>query len=391
MELQDKLIDYLTNLSDNLSNSTDPKTFLEREHDTSQRSIITQLIEDILRGNISQMFDDFYMLPSLANAQAPVAASANPILGVIETASGQRIRRAFFRDGAVFLYGPTASGKTFWAKTLGETATDHVEIVVFKPGLRDDNLYGSVVQDSSSGDSRWVWRDGPLVRGARLVQQGKTCTFIFDELARADKTIVAGIMDILNRYTRRDIEALGLSPLGDGDSFHILRIHDTQETFVLPTDKVKIMATANIGDAYLGLDLTDPAFRRRWEGGFIELAEMTPEEKRQILGSQLPQSSDRIISHILLAEEAISRYQQKEFALVMNLNISLMTLWGRDIVTRQKEGLPYVKAFVEAAQDIWVDMVCPVRGERKDAEVEKEVLTILNQVVSGKSKEQSAA
>ncbi len=99
----------------------------------------------------------------------------------------------------MFLFGVTATGKTTWAKHAAINHGFGLEIVVFKPGLKDEMLYGSLVQR----DGGWCWQDGPILRAARRAVAGEAVVLLLDELPRGDKSIVAGTMELLN--VRREV------------------------------------------------------------------------------------------------------------------------------------------------------------------------------------------
>ena len=133
-------------------------------------------------------------------APPPAAAPAVVDVPLIGGASQARIGRAFARTGDVFLYGVTATGKTMWAKLAAISHGYGLEIVVFKPGVKDEVLYGTSVQDLTG---RWVWQDGPIVRAARRAAAGERIVLLLDELPRGDKSVVAGTMDLMN--VRREV------------------------------------------------------------------------------------------------------------------------------------------------------------------------------------------
>ena len=128
---------------------------------------------------------------------APTPAVDVPLIGGVSQA---RIGRAFARAGDVFLYGVTATGKTMWAKQAAISHGYGLEIVVFKPGVKDEVLYGTSVQDRAG---RWVWQDGPIVRAARRAAAGERIVLLLDELPRGDKSVVAGTMELMN--VRREV------------------------------------------------------------------------------------------------------------------------------------------------------------------------------------------
>ncbi len=311
------------------------------------------------------------------NRSAP--ATPPPAPAPILPVRNDRVARAVARPGHVFLFGVTATGKTTLAKHAATSNGYGLELVVLKPGLKDDLLYGTYVQTGRG----WRWQDGPITRWARRAAGGERVALLLDELARGPRDLVAGVMDVLNEYSAADVLAQRL-PLPDGiGPYHIIRVVDTQETFVLPTAAVKIIATANLGDKYGGLDLLDPAFRRRWTGGWLELDGYSDDEQRTILAHHLdlPPTST-LIGALLRVDQAVSEYQRKDEALVLTTNLALLIAWGREIRRLLPDGTRTLDrgvstAFVAAAQDLWIDMLCPLRGDRRDPDVYRALLDIV--------------
>ena len=121
---------------------------------------------------------------------------------------------------------------------------------MLKPGVKDEVLYGTSVQDLTG---RWIWQDGPIVRAARRAVAGERIVLLLDELPRGDKSIVAGTMDLLNTYSAADLLAQRLPLPTDAGPYRVIRVFDTQETLVFPAHRLKIVATANLGDKYQGM------------------------------------------------------------------------------------------------------------------------------------------
>ncbi len=312
--------------------------------------------------------------PNHSSPAGPPPAPA-PILPV----RNDRVARAVARPGHVFLFGVTATGKTTLAKHAATSNGYGLELVVLKPGLKDDLLYGTYVQTGRG----WRWQDGPITRWARRAACGERVALLLDELARGPRDLVAGVMDLLNEYSAADVLAQRLGLPTAAGPYHIIRVVDTQETFVLPTEAVKIIATANLGDKYGGLDLLDPAFRRRWTGGWLELDGYTDDEQRTILAHHLdlPPTST-LIGALLRVDQAVTEYQRKDEALVLTTNLALLIAWGREVRRLLPHGTRVLdravsSAFVAAAQDLWIDMLCPLRGDRRDPDVYRTVLEIV--------------
>jgi hypothetical protein len=317
---------------------------------------------------------------------APVPTLRSPALADVPLVGGSvqtRIARAFAREGDVFLFGATATGKTTWAK---RAAIDHgygLEIVVFKPGLRDEMLYGTSVQNL---DGRWVWQDGPIVRAARRAADGERIVLLLDELPRGDKSVVAGTMELMNVYSAADLVAQCLPLPDEGGPYRVVRVFDTQETLLFPAARLKIVATANLGDKYQGNDLSDPAFRRRWAGGWLELEDYGPDDTAKILATHLHVPwSHALVRALINVDRDVQSLQRADESLVMPTNLATLITWGKEVVrlaaaseVTRKDGRPQIKAlFVMAAQDLWMDMLTPLAGDRRDPEVYRQLLTIV--------------
>ncbi len=63
-----------------------------------------------------------------------------------------------------------------------------------------------------------------------------------------------------------------------------------------------------------------------------------------------------------------------------------MINWGKEVIrlaispdfVSAGSGPPLKPLFITAAQDLWVDMVCPLKGDRKDPEVYRDLLQMLH-------------
>jgi hypothetical protein len=194
-------------------------------------------------------------------------------------------------------------------------------------------------------------------------------------------------MRIINLWTGPQVEAMGLTvpaPLPgeaapEHPEYHIIEVMDTQETFVLPAHRVKIVTAANLGDRYEGLNLDDPAFRRRFSGGFVELPPFKPEELEQILArfTGWPTTA-KLIKATVKVHQEVTALQLRDESLLMGTNLAILKGWVREVMRRHADKVAVAQAFVEAAEDLWVDMIVPLKGVSKDPAVTNQVLNILN-------------
>jgi hypothetical protein len=276
-----------------------------------------------------------------------------------------------------------------WAKQAAISHGYGLEIVVFKPGVKDEVLYGTSVQDLAG---RWVWQDGPIVRAARRAAAGERIVLLLDELPRGDKSVVAGTMELMNVYSSADLLAQRLPVPADVGPYRVVRVFDTQETLVFPAGRLKIVATANLGDSYQGMDLSDRAFRRRWTGGWLELAAYDANDTAGILAGHLSlPATHALIKAMIAVDREVQALQRKDESLVMPTNLATLIAWGHEVIRlANAPGAPktgarpdITEAFTVAAQDLWLDMVCPLAGDCRDPEVYRELLTIVQRHAPG--------
>ena len=187
-------------------------------------------------------------------------------------------------------------------------------------------------------------------------------------------------------YSVADLLAQRLPLPADAGPYRVVRIFDTQETLVFPAGRLKIVATANLGDRYQGLDLSDPAFRRRWSGGWVELEGYSPEDTAHILAGHLGiPATHALIRALINVDRDVQALQRKDESLVMATNLATLITWGKEVLRLAGEptsprsgGRPAIKGlFITAAEDLWLDMLTPLAGDRRDPEVYRELLTIV--------------
>jgi hypothetical protein len=202
---------------------------------------------------------------------------------------------------------------------------------------------------------------------------------VLDELARGHESCVSAVMRALNTFDRATVERQGLSipkDASDSAQFHILDIWMTKERLVVPSERVKIVATANLGDRYTGLDLGDPAFRRRWAGGWLHLGAFAPDTLGEILADKLAlPPTAALIAKMKAVATQIEQFQRSEDKLIATLDLATLIAWGQ--TAKQLAGAPgmsVARAFAEAATDVWVERICPLKGAELDPDVRSKLL-----------------
>lgn len=222
----------------------------------------------------------------------------------------------------------------------------------------------------------WAPVDGPLTRWARRAIAGEQVVLILDELARGHPSVIALVMGVLNRHNRETIERQGLTiPQGCEalSTFHILDCWHTRERLVIPADRIRIIATSNLGDKYLGMDLNDPAFRRRWDA-WLHLGAYDSDVQTDILKSRMADGSDALIRAMLEVQGAVAALQRDTEKLVATLDLATLIAWGVETQARVADGTPPNTAFQQTARDIWIDRVCPLAGADLDSDVRSDLV-----------------
>jgi len=290
-----------------------------------------------------------------------------------------RIELALQRGGPVMLVGPTATGKTTQAIAAALRLGFGVESVTLDEGWEAEDLFGSFTR--TRRDREWTFVPGPVTRWAERAVAGESVVLLIDELARGHKTVISAVMRLMNEYPRAALAGMKLSaPADEAGPFSIVEVRATQQRIVLPCHRVRIVATANQGDGYIGIDLSDPAFGRRWSGGWLQLTGYPADEAAKILGDKLgiPPTAP-MIRAMQVVELQVLAYQKKEESLRATLDLATLIAWGRTTrylfdhaATPARGNAP--TAFQDAARDTWLDRLCPLQGADLDPQVERILL-----------------
>ena len=267
------------------------------------------------------------------------------------------------------LIGPTATGKTSQAKDAAFQLGMGFELVVLDEGWDAAELFGGYAR--AGGD--WAFAPGPITRWAERVARGETVMLIIDELARGHKSVVSAVMRVMNEYNAADLARMGLTiPEGEAGPFYLVDVTATKQRIAVACQKARIVATANQGDGYTGINLNDPAFRRRWTGGWLQLKSYEADVVRAILSERLslPHGS-ALISKMQAVALQVSEYQRREEALLAGLDLATLICWGEAALRLHRSGANARQAFVESAADVWVDRIVPLKGADLDPEIER--------------------
>jgi MoxR-like ATPase len=362
----------------------------------------------------------------VANAETPAAPSdtAPLVVGSYIT----RIRLALAQPGAtLMLVGPTGTGKSF--QTIQAATELHVglEMVTFDPGLDAQEPIGGyaprriasddpgidswldlwpcgtngstpamgdalraqtrvqylALHQQASTRSQWEAIDGPITRWARRAIAGEDVLLFLDELARGHPGVVSMVMGILNRHSAAAIARMGLTTPDDGaaGTYHLVNAWHTRERLVVPATRIRIVAAANLGDRYQGADLSDPAFRRRWDA-WLHLSRYDDDTQRTILAATLDlPARDRLLTALLQVATAVVAYEHANVTLISTLDLPTLITWGQTVQARAGR-VPHTEAFTTAARDIWIDRLCPLAGDELDGTVRSDLARLVEEVAN---------
>jgi hypothetical protein len=269
------------------------------------------------------------------------------------------------------LIGPTATGKTTQAKDAAAQLGMGFELVVLDEGWDAAELFGGYARAGTKGD--WRFMPGPITRWAERISMGETVMLIIGELARGHKSVVSAVMRIMNVYTAADLTSMRLTvPKGEDGPFYLVDVTATKQRIPVPCGKARIVATANQGDGYTGINLGDPAFRRRWSGGWLQLRGYEADVTRSILCDQLalPHAA-QLITKMQAVVLQVAEYQRREEALIATLDLATLITWGQATLRLVQNGVNIRQAFIESACDVWIDRLVPLKGAELDPDIER--------------------
>jgi len=284
------------------------------------------------------------------------------------------VERAWRRPGPFFLVGESATGKTHCVEDVALRLGDGYELITLAPGIRDEHLFGTYVR--RAGD--WAWVDGVVARWARRAAAGERVALILDELPRADPSVTdGGLLPILDTHSAAHLAAQRLAvPPSQPGPFHVVRIPDTEEAIIVPAARGKIAATGNQGESYRGVSIDDPAVVSRFTGGWKHIGRYQRADLCRILARHLgPAPEHPLLAAMAEVDEALHAYQARPDVTPLRLptNLRVLITWGHEVHRLCRGGTALRVAFVQAAEDLWVDMVTPYKGDTPDPEVRRVV------------------
>ena len=120
--------------------------------------------------------------------------------------------------------------------------------------------------------------------------------------------------------------------------------------------------------------MNDPAFRRRWTGGWLQLKSYEADVVRSILSERLalPHAA-MLITKMQAVALQVAEYQRREEALLATLDLATLITWGEAVLRLHCAGVSVRQAFIESAVDVWIDRLVPLKGADLDPEIERTI------------------
>jgi hypothetical protein len=313
-----------------------------------------------------------------AAAEAAEAELRRTAPGLVANETVAYVERAWRRPGPFFLVGESATGKTHCVEDVALRLGDGYELIKLAPGIKDEHLFGTYIRRAGE----WIWVDGVVARWARRAAAGERVALILDELPRADPSVTdGGLLPILDTYSAEKLAAQRLAvPPGQPGPFHVVRIPDTEEAIIVPAERGKIAATGNQGESYRGVSIDDPAVVSRFTGGWKHIGRYQRIDLCHILARHLLLAPEHALLDAMAAvDEALHAYQARPDVTPLRLttNLRVLITWGHEIRRLCGAGTSLRASFIQAAEDLWIDMVTPYNGDVPDPEVKRMVTKVV--------------
>jgi len=156
-----------------------------------------------------------------------------------------KIKLALKLAKAIFLYGPTGSGKTHEALSVIKEEGLPLYQINITNGLEDIDLLQKLLPDPETG--KWKRVEGELVKAFKHAKKRKV-VILLEEVSRSSKSL----------------RNLLIKAMDKKDNSYTLYDFTSGEYITVPARNVVWIATANLGSSYGDTSELDPALMRRF-------------------------------------------------------------------------------------------------------------------------------
>lgn len=271
----------------------------------------------------------------------PAAPSAPASAPVDATSPAAHLMRAARRGGRVLLVGPTGTFKTESAKRAAVHLGRPLYVVKGNPEVEPTDFLGGY----QMVDGKPEWVDGPFTQ-AFVTAQTRGVVLLIDELLRFDPINLSSLVGVLDHVSAPEAALMGVPGLPDG-RYYVLRLKNGELVWA-PVAQVLLVATTNIGDAYLqAAQSVDAALL----GRFTQILEMTYADADQACALYAQCGHPRLAAAVYAVElETREAHVSRGGLLEREANPRVILSWVDATLDLHADGLSLMDALRVAAE-----------------------------------------
>lgn len=257
------------------------------------------------------------------------------------TSPEARLVRAAQRGGRILLVGPTGTFKTESAKRAAVQLQRPLYVVKGNPEVEPTEFLGGY--QMIGGKPEWV--DGPFTQAFRTAQT-EPVVLLLDELLRFDPINLSSLVGVLDHVSAEEAALMGVTGLPNG-RYYMLRLK-TGALVWAPVTQVLMIATTNVGDAYLQAGQTVDAALL---GRFTQIIDMPYADETQACALYAQCGHPRLAAAVYTTElETREAHVSRGGLLEREANPRVILNWLDATLDLHADGLPVPDALRAAAE-----------------------------------------